>query len=201
MGTKIQYFPILGGILVCNIEKLKIMIKKLPTCSKNTFLSIFAMVSVLVCSAQNPIAKSDFWNRVRFGGGLGLGFTNGGFNASIAPSAIYQFNDKFAAGTSISFNYAKFNDDKFLAYGASVLSLYNPVRFLQLSAEFEQLRVNRTIALAGGNFEDDYWSPALFIGAGYNDRNFTVGIRYDVLYDNNNSIYASAWVPFVRVYF
>ncbi len=88
------------------------MIKKLPTCSKGTFLSLIAMVSVLVCSAQNPTAKSDFWSRVRFGGGLGLGFTNGGFNASVSPSAIYQFNNQFAVGTSLNFNYAKYKNEE-----------------------------------------------------------------------------------------
>lgn len=48
---------------------------------------------------------------------------------------------------------------------------------------------------------EHYWSPALLLGIGYTDRNFTVGIRYDVLYDNDKSIYASIWLPFVRVYF
>jgi len=177
------------------------MIKMFPKCSKNTFLSLFTMAWAVLCFGQNPTAKSAFWNKVRFGGGLGLGFTNGGFNASVSPSAIYQFNDKFASGASLSFNYAKFNDDKFLAYGGSVLSLYNPLPFLQLSAELEQLRVNRTLALDEGNFEDNYWAPALFIGAGYTDRNFTVGLRYDLLFDNGRSIYANALLPFVRVYF
>ena len=41
----------------------------------------------------------------------------------------------------------------------------------------------------------------LFIGAGYRSGNVTFGIRYDVLYDEKKSIYADAWVPFVRVFF
>ncbi len=52
------------------------------------------------------------------------------------------------------------------------------------------------------NLEDEqYWYPALFIGAGYRSQNFTMGIRYDILYDDAKSIYANAWMPFVRVYF
>lgn len=168
--------------------------------SKVFFVSFFIFLSNL-CIAQNIGPKSDFWSNVRFGGGLGLGFTNGGFNGSISPSAIYQFNQQFAVGTSLSFNYAKFNDDKFLAYGGSVLSLYNPVPFLQVSAEFEQLRINRTLSAIPNDIKDDYWSPALFFGLGYTDRNFTVGLRYDVLYDDSKSIYADALMPFIRVYF
>ena len=162
---------------------------------------IIGLTFTLVSSGQNPNAKSDFWNHVRFGGGLGLGFTNGGFNGSISPSAIYQATDNFAVGTSLSFNYAKFNDNKFAAYGGSVLTLFNPVHFIQLSAEFEELRVNRTIAAIPNDIKDNYWSPALFFGLGYTDRNFTVGVRYDVLYNNQKSIYANALMPFVRVYF
>lgn len=155
----------------------------------------------LLASAQNPNVKNNFWSQVRFGGGLGLGFTNGGFNGSIAPSAIYQATHNLAVGTSLSFNYAKFNDNKLLAYGGSLLTLFNPVQFIQLSAEFEELRVNRTISAIPNDIKDNYWSPGLFLGLGYTDRNFTVGIRYDVLYDDQRSIYANAWMPFVRVYF
>lgn len=170
------------------------LLKKISLCVVGLSLAFYT-------SAQNPNAKSDFWNHVRFGGGLGLGFTEGGFNASISPSAIYQFNDQFASGVSLTFNYAKYRDDKRLAYGGSILSLYNPVRFLQLSAEFEQLRINRSFDNGTISLENNYWSPALFLGLGYIEGNFTVGVRYDVLYDNENSIYAGAWMPFVRVYF
>jgi len=151
---------------------------------------------------QNHQTKSNFWNNVHYGGGLGLGFTNGGFNGSVSPSAIYQVNEQFATGVSLNFNYAKFNDDKLLAYGGSVITLFNPVPLLQLSGELEQLRINRTISNLGlADIEDNYWSPALFLGLGYSNQNVTFGIRYDVLYDDDKSIYANAWMPFVRVYF
>ncbi|WP_400072054.1 alpha-ketoglutarate decarboxylase [Zobellia russellii] len=121
---------------------------------------------------------------------------------SVSPSAIYQFNDQFSSGVSLTFNYAKLNNDKRYAYGGSILSLYNPLPFLQISAELEQLRINRSISINGfPDIEDNYWSPALFLGLGYTDRNFTLGISYNLLYDDNKSIYANAWLPFVRVYF
>lgn len=151
--------------------------------------------------AQNQQPKSDFWNHVRFGGGIGLGWSNGGFNANIAPSAIYQFNEVFAAGVGANLNYFKFNNQQFWAYGPSAIVLVNPIPQIQLSGEFEQLRVNSSIQTLAGTFENDFWSPALFIGAGYTTNFATVGIRYNVLHDNENSIYLNAWVPFVRVYF
>ncbi len=167
---------------------------------KSFLLPILLMVCFPLCG-QTLNSKSDFWENVRFGGGLGIGFTNGSFNGSISPSAIYQVNNQFAAGAGLSFNYAKFDDDKLFAYGGSILSLYNPVQFLQLSGELEQLRINRTYAFNGGSIEDDYWSPALFIGIGYTNQNVTIGVQYDLLYDNDKSIYADPWMPFIRVYF
>ena len=178
------------------------MIKKLYKISKSTFLALFLIVFALNCSAQNTSTPSDFWDNVRIGGGLGFGLNNGGFNASVSPSAIYQFNEQFSSGVSLTFNYAKYDNDKRFAYGGSILTLYNPIPFIQISAELEQLRVNQTFTSNNlATIEDNYWSPALFLGLGYTDRNFTVGIRYDVLYDDNKSIYLNAWMPFVRVYF
>lgn len=165
-------------------------------------LALFLVFSTIEAYAQDPNLKSAFWSQVRFGGGLGFGFTNGGFNAAISPSAIYQVSNQFAAGLSIAFNYAKFKEDKRTAYGGSIITLYNPIPFLQLSAELEQLRINRNYTLIGStNLETDYWSPGLFLGLGYTNNFATIGVRYDVLYDSDKSIYAGAWMPFVRVYF
>ena len=168
---------------------------------KKIFTSFLIGFIGYACFAQDPPAKSEFWSKVRFGGGLGLGFSNGGFNGTIAPSGIYQFNDQFAAGVGLNFNYAKYDKSKFAAYGVSAMTFFNPIRQIQLSAEVEQLRVNRSLETIAGTLEDDYWSPALFLGVGYTSQFATIGIRYDVLYDSGRSIYANAWMPFVRVYF
>ncbi len=172
-----------------------------PTGIKNHFLILFLLFMVCSCFAQNQQTKSDFWNNVRFGGGIGFNFSNGGFNGSIAPSAIYQFNEVFAAGLGANVNFFKFNNQKFWAYGPSAIVLANPIPQIQLSGEFEQLRINSSIQTIGGTLESDYWSPALFLGVGYRTNFATIGIRYNVLHDNEDSIYLNAWVPFVRVYF
>ena len=168
---------------------------------KRLILCIFFTALSGMGYSQLTSQNSDFWNKVHFGGNLGLGFGNNSFNASISPSGIYQATEQWGLGAGLSFNYAKFRDAKLLAYGGSLLTLFNPIPALQLSAEMEQLRVNRQLELDGGNREDNYWSPALFLGLGYGNRNVTIGIRYDVLHDSQKSIYANALMPFVRVYF
>ena len=157
-------------------------------------------VTQVVHSQQAP--KSAFWQNVRFGGGLGLGFTNGGFNLALSPSGIYQMNENFATGVGLNFNYTKFNEDKFIAYGGSFMNFFNPIPEIQLSAELEQWRVNASQEVPGGiDFEDNFWTTALFLGIGYTSRNVTVGVRYDVIYDEERSIYIDPLMPFIRVYF
>lgn len=171
--------------------------------SPKIYLTLLFSISILgLCLAQGNGAASDFWNRVRFGGGIGLGFANNIFNASVSPSGIYQANENFATGVGLNFNYAKFNDDKFIAYGASFMNFYNPIPAIQLSAEMEQWRVSRRQSgLGGGTAGNNYWTSALFLGIGYSTRNVTVGLRYDVLYDDAKSIYIDPLMPFFRVYF
>ncbi len=163
-------------------------------------LSLFLIFSI-VSFSQTQDKPNDFWEHVRFGGGLGLSFGDGFFSGTIAPSAIYQFNPDFALGLGLNGTYNSLkNTYNSTIFGASVISLYNPIPEIQLSGEFEELNVNRTFD--DNAFEDqNYWYPALFLGVGYRSNNITLGIRYDVLYDRDKRIYADPWAPFVRVFF
>lgn len=168
--------------------------------SSAILLSLFITGTCYSQSSQ-PQTKSDFWENVRFGGGLGIGLSNGFFSATVSPTVIYEFSNDFAMGIGLNgtFNSRK-NFYKSTILGGSLLSLYSPINEIQLSAEFEQLNVNRKFE--DSQFKDqNYWYPALFAGAGYRTGNITVGIRYDVLYDEEKSIYPNAWVPFFRVFF
>jgi len=152
---------------------------------------------------------ADFWGKVRFGGALGLGFGSGYTDVSIAPSAIYQFNDYAALGVGVQGTYVHQKDyyDSYI-YGGSVIGLFNPIREVQLSVELEQLRVNLNVDEAYAsyytslNFKDrDFWNTAVFFGAGYHMDNVTVGLRYNVLYSKKDLVYSDALMPFVRIYF
>ncbi|GAA3645714.1 hypothetical protein GCM10022397_33280 [Flavivirga jejuensis] len=146
--------------------------------------------------------NSYFWSHVRFGGGIGLNFSNNFFSGTLAPSAIYEFDKPFALGLGLN---GTFDNQKGVykstILGGSLLGLFNVIDEIQLSAEFEQLNVNRRYNFNLNIPNENYWSPALFLGAGYRNGNVTFGIRYDVLYDENKSIYIDPWVPFVRFYF
>lgn len=170
-----------------------------------TSIRVFGISSLLFLLplfllAQGPTQPSAFWEKVDFGGGVGLNFGNRVFNIALSPSAIYRATEFYAVGTGLTFSYSKFDEAELSAYGISVLNYVNPIPQIQLSAEFDQLRINRNYE----NFleaDDNYWLPALHLGIGYGSRNFIAGIRYDVLFDDGRSIYADPWTPFIRVYF
>ena len=169
-------------------------------------LLIFGCTSFsIVQSQETPPSEINpphpFWQNVRFGGSLGLGFGNGYFNGSLAPSAIYDFNRTASAGIGISGAYASQNNFKATSLGGSIIGMLRPIKEIQLSAEFEQLNINRRYELDGGNLRDNYWVPALFLGIGYNTGPVVTGIRYDVLYDSEKSFYSNALMPFVSIYF
>lgn len=170
----------------------------------NSILFGFICLMVTSVSAQNN--SDSFWDHVRFGGAVGLSFSGDYFSSTIAPSAIYQFKQPFALGVSLNGTYSTRKDYyKSTILGGSVLGLYNPIPELQLSAEFEELNVSRKYDNRLAIKDDNYWYPALFIGAGYRIStgrvSTAIGIRYDVLYDRQKSIYGSSWMPFFRVYF
>lgn len=164
------------------------------------FLIIFGGKNLLY-SQNSTLKKNQFFEHVRFGGSLGLGFGDGYFNINLAPKAIYDFNRYTSAGVGILGAYSNGSNYTAFVYGGSVIGLFRPWRSFQLSAEFEELHVSRNLELDGANRTNEYWYPALFLGLGYTTGPVTVGLRYDVLYDEEKSIYGSAFMPFVSIYF
>lgn len=172
---------------------------------RNLFLFVAFLTHCLNSYSQDDEtlkSKSIFWEKVQFGGGLGLGFGTGFTNISVAPSAIYNFNEYFATGLGLQYSYVKQkNFYQSNIYGGSIIALFNPIEEIQLSSELEQLRVNTSYDSFYGGFSDNFWNTALFLGAGYRSQNVTLGIRYNVLYKENQGVYANAFIPFVRVFF
>lgn len=173
---------------------------KAPYNLKFNILSLILVIGSSLNTLQSQ--QETFWSKVSFGGNVAIGFSSGSFSGVVEPRAVYNFNDKFATGFGINFGYTDADNFTATNYGVSVLSFYNPINEIQLSTEFQQMGVSRTIEIPGEEkLKDDYWYPALFVGAGYRMGNVSVGLRYDVLYDEDKSIYATAYIPFFTVFF
>lgn len=171
--------------------------------TKRLTFVFFIALSLKMIAQENPNAenKSDFWSDVQFGGGIGLALGSGYSNISISPTAIYNVNQYVSVGAGLQYSFLK-QSDFYTShmYGGSVIALFNPIEEIQLSTELEQLRVN--VDLEGSNSNSaDFWNTGLFVGAGYRMDNVTIGVRYNVLFNNDKNVYADALMPFVRVFF
>ncbi|OXA92717.1 hypothetical protein [Flavobacterium hercynium] len=183
------------------------MNKNLISIVFRSFLMIFTLLLSGYAEAQENIATENtvnFWDRVQFGGGLGLGIGSGYTDITVSPSAIYNVNEIVAVGAGLQFGYlASKNYYNSFVYGGSLITLVSPIPQVQLSAELEQVRINTDYKATNVRpaFSDNYWNTALYLGAGYRNGNVTIGGRYDVLFNDKKSLYGSAFMPFVRVYF
>lgn len=171
-------------------------------------LKLILSVAFVFCfsiSFSQTIAKNnpnEFWKQVQFGGGFGLNFGTGYTEITLAPSAIYPVNDYVSLGAGLLGSFTHFKHYYTTGvYGVSAISLFNPIEKVQLSIEVEQARVNTQIQMIPNPITKNYWNTALYVGAGYRNGNVTLGARYNLLFDKNESTYSDALMPFIRFYF
>lgn len=204
--TKVQYFQMI--VKKCfyiygqfNFESM---------CLKKGGLVFVVFIFFFSSYAQNEdlgnhSQDKNFWKQVSFGGGVGLSFGDGFFLGGISPSAVYNFNQYVSAGLGLTYNYLSDKrttpDVRVTSYGGSIITLFNPLSEIQLSVELEGIQVDRTFLFVDGDEKDNFFQEALFLGGGYRTGNITIGARYNVLHDEDRSVYGSAFLPFVRVFF
>ena len=178
----------------------------------NTFIFTLIFLNAANLFSQQdsiPKTKSIFWQKVQYGGGLGLAFGNGYSNFSLSPTGYYHVNKMVSVGLGLSGSYvaqesnpSNYNATGFKStiFGGSIIGLFHPIQDVQLSAEIEQLAINRKFDAVNSS-KDSFWNTAVFVGAGYRQQNVTFGVRFNLLHANQNNIYGQSWLPFVRVMF
>lgn len=173
---------------------LKIILKPILVIITSFFINALFAQSV----TNTPKQPNPFWNKVQFGGGIGLNFSSGYTDVFLAPSAIYNVNEIVALGAGLNFNYVASRDFySSFVYGVNTIVLVNPIPEIQLSVGLNQSRVNYQEKFS--NYSDNYWDTGLILGAGYRTGNVTIGIGYNVL--QNDRYNTEPFVPFMRAYF
>ena len=173
----------------------------------NITLMILLVVFPMITNAQDANLTrpktSAFWDHVQVGGAFGLSVGNDYTDITIAPSAIYNFNDHFAIGTGLQYSHLKQKDNyNSNLYGGSIIGLFNPIEEIQFSLEVEEVSVNNTYLFpGGGDYKQSFWYTGLFVGGGYRADNVTIGARLNLLYDKKKDVYGQAFMPFIRAYF
>ena len=165
-------------------------------------LTSIALIHLNLFGQNSELHKPHFFDNVRFGGGINIGVGSSYSTFSISPSIIYDFSNEFSAGLGATYVYVKnkstVNSTTNL-FGGSVLALYRPINYIQISTEFENLKINQKYSFTN---EISQWQTALYFGLEYVTGNIAMGLRYDVLYDKvKNITNSSALNPVFRVYF
>ncbi len=113
--------------------------------------------------------KSEFWDRIYVGGGLGAQFGNVTV-IDISPLVGYRVTDRFSAGLGLNYQYysIRINNDKFSTsiYGGRTFARFNVLDFLFLHSEFEMLNWDCPRYEPTGFVTDRLWVPGLLIGGG-----------------------------------
>lgn len=157
-------------------------------------------VSLCIYSTGQELSK---W---RFGGGLGLGFGgNGYFGISISPSVGYQINPYVEGGLAIGYQYSKNDWQRENLFSVGPFINVYPIESLFTRVQFEQyIGKGKTETLSGTDIKYDYNESALWVGAGYRSPgkiSFYAGMMYNVLYQEDDSIFASGFRPILGVSF
>lgn len=137
-----------------------------------------------------------------FGCGFGLNFV-GGTSLSLSPNLNYMVSNKVSIGAGLQGNYLSIKDlQSTTTIGGNIIAQYAPTRSLTTLLEFSELNASTKRETPTGETKDTFWESALFIGIGYNiTDNILLGLKYNVLYDDNQSVYTGPILPFVNVNF
>ena len=175
--------------------------------NKNTH-SLLLLVIIMIVNWESNYAQNlnsnepQFWDNVRYGISGGGSFGSGNADATLSPIGVYRFNQYTSVGSALNFTYAKRNNlHESFVVGISLLGLFNPIPEIQFSVEPQQSFVSRNFDSQTGFADENYWVSALFLGAGFDTGNVTIGIQYDVLHDPGRSVFIDAWYPFIRFFF
>ena len=155
--------------------------------------------------------SGDFWQRTRFGGNLGAGFSNGFSYVNVSPRMYYLATEKLWLGAGLTFIWSKDNyypppyDQQFV-YGLNFSAQYMLIGPIFLQVEYEPLSFEKFtggIDPNSGRYvvtgEERVWINNLFLGGGIAQPMgrgmFFASVLYNVTWTSSlDSYYSSPWV-------
>lgn len=189
--------------VLAKLKKKQGLAKKIILMKNLTLFLSFIAINYNVFSQSSLNTKTQqaptFLEKLEWGGSGGVTFGSGFSNVLLAPAAIYPVNPFFSTGLGLTGSYIYQRDfATSFVYGASWLAFLHPLEEAQFSIELEQLRIDFNPNVSA---RQTYWNTALFIGFGYRQDNFVLGLRYNVLYKPQDGFYSEPLMPFIRAFF
>ncbi len=163
-----------------------------------SLISIFISAQDFGTPAPAPKPKQEpkpfpDWNKVYFGGGVGLWFGNRSSFVNLSPIVGYKITEKYSAGFGITYIYIQ--DRNYIppitlnAYGGNIFNRYLLTNFLFAHAEYEILNGNWKLTDQRFNLEN------VWVGGGLRQHAGNSSIMIYALWNVNETIYSRAYFP------
>jgi hypothetical protein len=177
---------------------------------KRALLVLVGILSLLFAQAQQteedyvgggntpPAAKSDTdkWrarDNMFYGGGLGLGYSNG-WILNVSPQVGVQYKKVIGAGVGFDYQYYGSTAASFQSIGPSVFARTKAFGALLLQAEYVQLYLKESYL--GQSYS--YNAPMFLIGGGYQDGGDNGGLFLMIMWDLIQDPYNPLPMPIIR---
>lgn len=164
------------------------------------FVLLFGFQQAWAQRNIEDLEEPSFSDRLYFGGGGALQFSQNTFVIGASPLVGYMLTNRFSTGLSATYLFTRYGGIYNLnthTYGGSTFARYNLFRSVFTMAEYEMLNFER-VSL---NSElPRQWVNRALLGGGYFQPtgprgSFYIGILYDMLYRHGmDSPYNSPWV-------
>lgn len=146
-------------------------------------------------------STANYQDKWRVGGGVAMNFgDNGAFALNVSPFIGYEVVKNLEAGVSTGYQYSKYRDVKQNLFSVGPYLNYYPIQSIFVRAQYEHYTGNEKIRHSPHSYSFD--ESALWLGGGYRTGGrvqLYVGMLYNVLYKENESLFAEAFQPIVGV--
>ena len=154
-----------------------------------------ALLNAVCAQSDKAKSKKDFWQKVYFGGNMGLQFGTVTF-LDISPLAGYKITEKLSAGVGITYQYFSVKAYHYATerYGGRVFGRFNITENLFAYTEYELLNIG-----IGGTPEKRINIANVFVGGGYSQPlGAKSSLNVLVLWNINESVYSPYQNPIIR---
>jgi len=146
-------------------------------------------------------STANYQDKWRVGGGVAMNFgDNGAFALNVSPFIGYEVVKNLEAGVSTGYQYSKYRDVKQNLFSVGPYLNYYPIQSIFVRAQYEHYTGNEKIRHSPHSYSFD--ESALWLGGGYRTGGrvqLYVGMLYNVLYKENESLFAEAFQPIVGI--
>ncbi len=149
-------------------------------------------------SKKPPVKKETFKDRLFFNGNVGFSFGDI-TQVQLSPGVGYRVNNEFGIGTGITYIYSSDSRGSTKLsqsiFGPRAFAIYKFHPQFYATSKYEFLRFKQKI---GNTVSAKREVPAWFVGLGFRTGSQGIGFSveglYDILHDENKSIYSNAFV-------